>query len=206
MKLFLKLSLNIIFFSAYFAKAQNVTQYHDYVIPLRKDDTIMCAIKTPFLSTDPVYTTSSSDKSIRILSYQIREYYIMEEDMHYLAVHKNGRRETEFMKAIEKGPINLLEEQAIRTSGMPGTGGVFSNTTTNWYIGKGIDTVRILKTSDLFSIKSKKARKNILTDLIKDKQEVYDKYLADDSFTFEELRSLIHFYNTGEWKTEFKDK
>ncbi len=110
------------------------------------------------------------------------------------------------MKAIEKGPINLLEEQAIRTSGMPGTGGVFSNTTTNWYIGKGIDTVRILKTSDLFSIKSKKARKNILTDLIKDKQEVYDKYLADDSFTFEELRSLIHFYNTGEWKTEFKDK
>ncbi|MES2377957.1 MAG: hypothetical protein V4553_15325 [Bacteroidota bacterium] len=203
MKLFLKLTACILIsIQSVSVKAQDADKYPDYVI-IKKGDTIVCSIKTPFLSMESVYKTEASKKTIRILPWQVKEYYINRDSITYLSVRKNGVKVPDFMKAIEKGAINLLEERYIKMGGTPGVSGYMSSTT-NWYISKGSDTARSLKTSELFFNKSKKSRKNIFIDMIKDKQEIYDKYLADDSFTFEELRTIVHLYNTGKWVTEFK--
>lgn len=64
---------------------------------------------------------------------------------------------------------------------------------------KGDDIVQEIKTSDWFVLgKSKKARKDVLAGMLYDNKEVYNKFVADDSFSFDQIRNLVHLYNTGQ--------
>lgn len=168
-------------------------KFEDYVITV-KGDTLKCAITFP-LMTNGRYTLPGTDKSQKMDIKKIKEFYTTRKDDRERAVIKGDTsNKAVFLKVVENGKISLYEEIYTRYSfGMP------SGSTTEWYIGKGSDLVTELKTSALISIgKSRKKRKDILGDMLKDKPEVYDKYVANDKFSFKEVQDLVHFYNTGE--------
>ena len=169
-------------------------QKQDYVITLH-GDTINCK----FIS-DLKYKVGGVDKPKRVNFYEIKEYYIAKDNTLCRAVYRPGDRLPYFMTVVERGKIDLYEENyeyvLTRTSGITN-----NYSTSTWYIAKGTDTVKVLKSSD-FSVsaiflKSKKSRENIFADMIKDNKDVYDKYIADDKFNFGQIRYLVHLYNTG---------
>ncbi|HAL82682.1 MAG TPA: hypothetical protein DCO83_10955 [Mucilaginibacter sp.] len=97
------------------------------------------------------------------------------------------------MTVVESGKINLYELITSTTSyGANGT--MYSSSNTGWYVSKGTDTAILIKGTLL----ARQKRKNEFADLLADNKTVYDKYMADDKFGFDEIRNLVHLYNTGE--------
>ena len=99
-----------------------------------------------------------------------------------------------YLKVIENGTISLYDETITMQSAFGG-----STTTTVWYVSKGTHTVvdRIKFSSIAFN---QEARKNILEDMLKDNKAAYTRYTASgEKFSFRQIRSLLHFYNTGVW-------
>jgi hypothetical protein len=41
--------------------------------------------------------------------------------------------------------------------------------------------------------------------MLKDKPDVYNKYIAEEKFTFKQIGNLVHLYNTGKTYDEEKD-
>ena len=183
--------------SAFLIFSSKVKAQSDYIIT-QKGDSVPCFISRPFLSKIDRYKTDNNGKSIKITPLEIKKYYRADHDALYYSVYKTGKDEPEFMPVIEHGKINLFEVIIVSHSG----GGMMTSantySTTYWYISKGTDTVKELKTSGFIWLgKSKKDRKDIFGDLIKDNKAVYDQYVADDKFSFKQLRKLVHLYNTG---------
>jgi len=101
---------------------------------------------------------------------------------------------------IEKGKISLYEMIYTTYTGTTTTysGTMTTNTTTTeWYVSKGSDNVSDIKTSGLFMLKAKQKRKDTFAEMLKDNKNIYDKYLAEDKFSFKQIRNLVHLYNTG---------
>ena len=71
-----------------------------------------------------------------------------------------------------------------------------NTTTTSWYIAKGVDTVHLVKTNTLIGGKS--GREDMFADMLKDNSVIYQQYKTDNSFSFAEIRNIVHLYNTGE--------
>jgi len=183
-------------------KAQNA----DYVITVQ-GDTLACKISgLGFIRYG--YKTAQMKTQKPILLSEIKEYYLSKEGVIYRKVYKrpNKPRSAEFLRVIENGKINLYEETTTTVS-KDAAFGASASSSNKWYISKGSDTVKVLKNSDIslatLFFKSKEKRKNDFAEMIMDNKEVYDKYLADDKFSFEQIRALVHLYNTGEL---FKDQ
>lgn len=167
-------------------------QTDDYVITT-KGDTIKCRILTPFF----VYNGSTKKykidgKSKKIKTDEIQEYYIARTDYRERAVIVNGKNKLEFLKVVENGIISLYEVVYNNTS--PNG---FSTSSVQWFIGKGSNKVTDFKSSTIYLGKSRKDRKSYFAELLKDKPQVYDKCMTDDKFSFDEIRNLVHLYNTG---------
>lgn len=189
------------------ANAQDTGKYPDYLIT-NKGDTITCLVKRPLLSNQQVYVTASSKKSNDILPEDVKEYSSSKDKAVYLSAYEEGKRKPKFFKVIEKGKINLLEELKTNvyvSNNFNGMSTVDRSTTKLFYVSKGTDTVKKIKSSSLWFFKSKKERKDELGDLFSDNQAVHDKYIADDKFSFKQIRILVHLYNTGELVKSFKD-
>jgi hypothetical protein len=173
----------------------------DYVITVQ-GDTLACKISgLGFVRYG--YKTAQMKTQKPILLSEIKEYYFCKAGVIYRKVYKrpNKPRSAEFLRVIENGKINLYEEINNAVHSSP-SGGIENSSSTKWYISKGSDTVKILKNSDIslatLFFKSKEKRKNDFAEMIMDNKAVYDKYLADDKFSFEQIRALVHLYNTGE--------
>jgi len=184
--------------SAFLILASNVKAQSDYIIS-QKGDSISCTISTPFLSKIDRYKTDANSKTTKINPDEVKRYYRADRNKLYYSVYKTGKDKPEFMPVIEHGKINLFE--VVETS--YSSGGMMHMTTTSsttyWYVSKGADTVKELKTSGLFWLgKSKQNRKDILGDMVKDNKTIYDQYVAEDKFSFKQIRKLVHLYNTGE--------
>jgi len=203
-KLFV-ISITIMF--AHNVKAQDTTNvdkaFADYVITM-KGDTLACRVTFPLFSTGKDnYKTVEMKRSQSILPEEIKEYYVSRKKILFRSVYKPGKKKPIFFRVIENGNINLYEQILTTSSPMAGTSTWSYSSTTNWYIAKGSDTVKELKTSGWFLPRSKKGRKDDFAEMIMDKKDVYDKYIADDKFSFKQLRQLVHLYNTGEWVNDF---
>ena len=179
-------------------KAQN----RDYVITAN-GDTLACTITFPAFVQYGKYKTASMDKPKQILMGEIKELYLSKHNILIREVYKHPGKKwsAQFMTVLENGRINLYEE-AINYTHMDAGGGMYTSSSNKWYVSKGSDTLKVIKNSDysmsaLF-FKSKKSRKNDFVEMIMDNKAVYDKYLADDKFSFEQIRALVHLYNTGE--------
>lgn len=162
----------------------------DYVITV-KGDSIPCRISAPLIGKMK-YKVDSMGESKKIKPDEIREYYIARKNDRERAVYKDSTGRPWFMTVIEKGRISLYQVITIYYhNGL-------TTSSTEWYVGKGSDYVSDLKTSSLFSLKSKRKRKDIFAEMLKDNKAVYDKYMADDKFSFKQIRNLVHLYNTGQ--------
>ena len=65
-------------------------------------------------------------------------------------------------------------------------------------MGKGSDYVHDFKGNGLNLGKTRAERKTDFANMLIDNKNVYEKFLADDKFSFEQIRNIIHLYNTGE--------
>lgn len=184
----LNLLLPLLFATAFTVHAQQ----KDYVVTTG-GDTVKCEITKPFLGS-PRYNTGAESTKIRI--DEIAAYYQSKEHLKVRAVHTDGHKRSSFMSVIEDGPITLYEE--IITNYNAGTG--VSTSTKNWFWStKGSPQANSLKTSSLFlGDKSREERMNDLGELLKDKKEIYDAYIAQKKFSFKQIQKLVHWYNTGE--------
>ncbi len=175
--------------SAFTAKAQQ-----DYVITTN-GDSIKCKVIIPFIGS-PKYKIEGSNESKKIKINEVKEYSIARENQTFRAVViKNAGaffpKGPSYMTVIEKGRINLYEMIYTNTSANGA-----STSTKVWYVSKNTDTVSELKTTSIFSMDSKKDRKDNFLDLIKDNKEVSDKYLSEKKFSFDAIQNLVQLYNT----------
>jgi len=179
------------------AKAQK----RDYVITANQDS-VYCTISRSFFSGNSSYKLNDG-KSFKIKPDEIKEFYLGNEDVKQRSVIRQGKKKHEFMTVLEDGKISLYQELTSNPGHMGANGMYYGGTSsTQWYIAKGNDTVTEVKNND-FSLaiifnKSRKHRKADFVEFISDNQAVYDKYKAEDKFSFKQVRGLVHLYNTGE--------
>ena len=184
------LLISIMFFVCKIACAQ----YPDYVINAN-GDTLHCIITHPLFSGNGKYQTVKMKKAEKLNPDNIQEYAITGKNSPFRAVVKLGNHFKEFMPVIENGKIKLYE-QTTTYNNMNGGRITGTSSTTYWYVSKGSDTIRPVKTTSISF--SKKHREDYLASLFKDNKTVYDKFIADDKFSFDQIRNLVHIYNTGE--------
>lgn len=180
----------ILFCFALSVKAQT----EDYVIT-SKGDTIHCKVSTSMVGLGK-YKSPEMGDAVKITIEDIKEFYIKRKDDRERAVAVEDRDQPFFMKVMENGPINLYQHIVFEySSGPAGT-----HSTTVWYISKGLGVASPLKSANVFLGKSRKDRKDELAEMLQDKQDVYNKYLEENSFSFNKVQKIVHYYNTGEWK------
>lgn len=168
----------------------------DYIITM-KGDSIPCSITKNIFSGNCKYSLAGSTKPIKISADSIMEYHITKKNLTYGSIIQDGDKAPDFMLLLEKGKINLFET-GHGYQIYSGTG-VFMGTrsVTTWYFSKNSRIAVMLKTTGAFPDRSRKERKELFGRMIKDKKAVYDKYMAEDDFSFEALRNIIHLYNTN---------
>ncbi len=158
----------------------------DYVIT-PKGDTLACVITIPMFGKN-TYTTMFDTTQV-LKPDEIMEYYIRSKNEHYRSVFRPGETKPVFLKILETGKINLYEDQIANTS--------MDSYKVAWYITKDLNKLIELRGNKL---SPGKAQKNDLEKMLMDNNDVYDAYLHDTKFTFDETRSYIHLYNTGVWQ------
>ena len=194
------LTLLIIFILAISAKAQK----GDYVITT-KGDTIACTISAPMLGAMKykINKTDSTEKPKKISVKDIKEFYTAKKDIwgRRVYVHAYDTLYAVYLSVIESGRINLYQE-ITNNSGPYGY-----TSSTQWYIAKGSDTTKILKTSSLsIFMRSKGKRKNDFAEMLSDNKNVYDEFLKTTDFSFGTIRNFVHLYNTGYPATDEKSR
>ncbi|BAU55222.1 hypothetical protein [Mucilaginibacter gotjawali] len=171
---------------AFTVKAQS-----DYVITVG-GDSISCKIIAPAFG--PIkYQSAAMDAPKRIKSDEIKEYYLSGDRQLYRAVFINYDKRATYLNVIENGKISLYEVINTTYSSMT----MASITTKVWYIGKGTNYVKDFKSNGLFNSRSRNERKDGFAEMLEDNKNIYDKYRTEDKFSFEQIRNLIHLYNTG---------
>jgi hypothetical protein len=155
-------------------------QYNDRVITVT-GDTIACQINLPVFGA-PKYRTSENEKAKKIKTDSVKEYYTEDKSIWFRKVLR-VRNKVYFMSVVESGKINLYE-LITDYNNVPITG---------WYASKGTDTVILIKEAGLAGNR----KRHDFEALIADNKAVYEKYTADDKFSFDEIRNLIHLYNAS---------
>ncbi|CAM3980424.1 hypothetical protein MUGA111182_20145 [Mucilaginibacter galii] len=154
-------------------------------------DTLKCEMKFPFIGANKYKTAQMED--FKKLNVKEISYYRTDDLKHvYKAARLPNSKKTAFLQVVEEGRINLYTH-TVTYSGYMGA----SYSTTTWYISKNNGELQELKTSALFSFKSKKDRKNNFSDMLADNPEALKLYQDEDNFSFKTLRNTVHFYNTG---------
>jgi len=173
------------------AQAQD---YPDYVITV-KGDSIPCRITDPLIGRGR-YKDSTMPAAVRITADRIKEYYISDGKQLYRTVYINDDKIPEFLRVLENGTISLYQEIDKYYSSLYGPG---PSTIENWLVGKNTDHVIYFKKSSFnFKGAGRGKRKAEFAALLADNKKVYDKFLADDDFSFNEIQNIVHLYNTGE--------
>lgn len=169
------------------AKAQT----DDYVITV-KGDTLKCSISFPLIG--PSKYKVPGGESEKLDHAKIKEYYITRKDLLKRVVFMGDKTKSDFLEVVENGSISLYK--IVYNNG--------KTSTVEWYVGKASDRVSALKTSGLFLGKSRKDRKDDFAEMLQDKPEVYNKYMAENKFSFNAIQNLVHLYNTGKSLKEEK--
>ncbi len=178
-------------FGLQFSSTAQESVLNDYLVSV-KGDTLKCMLKKVFLSSKMKYRTDTTSKYSDVDPSQFIKYHRQgEEYTNKLAILDEKLR---YLPIIEEGKINLFEK--ITVSYNPQTH--LSQSKYDWYVAKGTDTLTHLKTNGLLALKSRKERKSELVQMLADNPAVLEQFYKDESFTFKELRDIIHLYNTGE--------
>lgn len=182
------LVLVILFLLAIPAKAQK----GDYIITT-KGDTLACTISAPWVGSMK-YSIENTEQPKKISIKDIKEYYIAKKQIWCRKVYIpiGGKVWPVYLSVLESGRINLYEG-IIHSSQPPNY-----SSTTQWYVAKGSDTTKLLKTSSLtIFMRSRGKRENDFAEMLSDNKELYNKFLSEKDFSFDAVRNYVHLYNTG---------
>ncbi len=184
--------------SAIVVRAQNKS---DYVI-MSSGDTVYCKIGSTFFNSTLKYKTDEMKSAVPIDPVKLKSYYLEKRNEVYVSVLAPEQRKPEFMRLVEDGQIKLYEQ----VNNVPNMSSV-----SIWFISKNFGPIEKLKIDGVLlgsKMGSRKSREELLSEIIQDKPNVYEKYLANKKFTNENIKSVVHFYNTGVWieaKKYFED-
>ena len=167
--------------------------YKDLVITT-KGDSIQCNIN-PFPAIGAIkYKSAAMVKPEKLDPAKVKEYFTFGSKVDVRAVFIDNSKTPVYMKVVEKGKICLYEKADLCAICSGANASEISDD--DWYIAKGTDHVTCFKTIGISFARQK--RKNDFAQLLKDNQVIYDKYLAEDKFSFVAIRNFVHLYNTGE--------
>ncbi|HEY8783787.1 MAG TPA: hypothetical protein VIM16_19315 [Mucilaginibacter sp.] len=162
----------------------------DYVITSSKD-TIFCDIRGSFFSNNLKYRANKKDKFTPITSADIIEYFLADDTTTFVAksLPRKVYRYTPYLKLLERGRINLYDQQVA--SGSQG------QTTSFWYASKGSDSLKLIKVSGitLGGVGSRKQREQAFMDLISDFPSLLEGFKTK-AYTFENIQDCIVVYNS----------
>jgi len=171
-------------------KAQN----WDYVINNNND-----TLKGKFVGKK--FQAIGWDKPKRLDLSDYRETYNANDNTLSRAVIFSKKGTRDFLPVLENGKISLYRKIVYKMGYMiPGTNGWWSNTASaELFVSKGNDSVTKLSYSEfgIVNLESKKNRMNVLGEMLKDNEDVYNKFIAENKFNPDQIRNLIHLYNTG---------
>lgn len=190
------------------AKAQDVSQESElpdtsYVIRVT-GDTLYCRIKFTFFGGKGEYRTDDMKDWKVIKSDDIKECGMRRRGKwsYVRPVYNPDQKRGMFLDIVEKGKINVYQQIVVIKSGF----GYGTNTIINWFIAKGTDTLKELKTTSLFFFKSRKNRKDEFGEMLMDNKDVYGVYMEEKKFSFKKLRQYVRLYNTGVWEDGLKEE
>ena len=172
---------------SYFASAQN-----DFVVTMENDTIRGQAITGLFGGAVKKFIPVSGGK-IKVKPDKIKEYYISSSQKNMVAKITPGTTREIFLERLEKGSIELYELNRTHYHYSAYGGGTTSRQV-NWYVSKAGAPIVLLKHNSWLTF-SKDRRKNEFFDLIKDNQELADRFTTSDKFSFKEIKSLISLYN-----------
>ncbi|MBS7563507.1 hypothetical protein KHS38_03735 [Mucilaginibacter sp. Bleaf8] len=165
-------------------------------------DTIKCKVRYVTLSSNIRFKTDTMKEYQEESPTTIKQYYRQKDKYPYRSVVLPGKKDPRFVSVIEDGNISIYEQASKQVmSSFNPAGGMFtpySSNVTFWYMQKGDGPVLKIKTNQLINFRSKKDRKSDFEAMIADKPEVLKLYESADSFSFDLLKDIVHYYNTGE--------
>ncbi|WP_153800521.1 hypothetical protein [Foetidibacter luteolus] len=152
------------------------------------NDTVYGKIKKPlFQKYQLTNDTSTYPCDIRTVA----SYYFSKKKELYRQQTIPGDKKASFLLCIEDGKIQLYEYERTISTFSPNGGS--SSTTIIWYAKKADGEMVEIKTNALMG--SREKRKQHVSDLLKDNEEVYKQFLDASSFSFKTIRKLIQQYN-----------
>ncbi len=208
--------LLVLLIAASTTKAQST----GYVITT-KGDTIRCTVSSNLLLSRCRYKTDTSKKAITIEKENIKEFCQPDKDIAFRLLTSPESGQLRFIRVIERGKITLYEERIlvnkvtdINADNMVAYLGSRHNVNepglttndhinayySNFYAEKGNSGLIVLIKSrilDNLSGSDRKARKTAFIQMLADNSAVSQQFLADKEFTADEVRSMVHLYNTG---------
>jgi hypothetical protein len=205
LKLLLKMLLAcaIIFINLNLAKAQ------DYFITMR-GDSIACRITNPNASGKHRYQRGENAiEPIELSPYDTKRYYIASKKALYRSVFQSNDSRPVFMLVTASGGIstyyyNGTGEKAnwvaggnTAINGQPQVMMVNANPSyAGLYIAKGLaDTAMLIKPSGVANGPNKEQQKAAFAQMLMDKKEIYDKFIADGGFSVGTVKKYVQLYN-----------
>ncbi|RCH56408.1 hypothetical protein DJ568_00680 [Mucilaginibacter hurinus] len=174
--------VTLIFFSVLSASAQK----RGFVVTTQVD-TIACKIKVSIFG-QASYQPENKEKYIPITAKTISYYCRIKDSTKRQAARAvfmpKGKKRV-FVDLVQEGDINIYEINR---------GGYNTPNTSMWYVDKGTDTLKELKTNAVMG--KRKQRKEMFAAMLKDKPAIYEKFMADDSFGFEAISDIVYLYNS----------
>lgn len=182
------------------AKAQD----KDYVIN-NLNDTILCKIKTSALGGNPKYKPLNATQGdyIKITTEDIKEYYLSDPHIVFRRIYSKDSTgkdlPVEFMRPLEKGTISIYLQETTTTVRMYGQNKTSGYTCVQWYVTKNSDTATLVRVSGrgIFEASVDK-KENVFAEFLRDKKDVYDKFIKDNKFDTRHILNIVHLYNTGD--------
>jgi len=186
-----KIFVNVIFLSV-FLLSSHLKAQKDYVITLA-GDTLLGKIRKPFLD-GLKFQEAGKKESIYIGTEIYKEYYFSKDSTHYVAVKLSESKKLEFLKRLEHGKIQLFIK-VVNGPGMMGAGGVMmgGNSTSYWYAGFSLDSLKEIKTNGLLGTRSQ--REKNFHSLIESYPELLEDFKNEKDFSIDMLRSYVKKYN-----------
>ncbi|HEY8930770.1 MAG TPA: hypothetical protein VIM55_16315 [Mucilaginibacter sp.] len=165
------------------------TRYWDMVITT-KGDTIHCNIDPEPLFGKTKYIGPGMKKGVVIDTTTVKEYFTTGFTRHSKAVYVPVLKHTVFLGVAEQGQINLYYLNISYPNG---------TSSRELFVTKGNDQLFHVKEPGLYDNYGSKTDKYKadFAAILKDNPDAYAMYMAQKKFNDEQIKALIHFYNTG---------
>jgi len=180
---------SLVLFTSFSLKAQ----FDDRMITAN-DDTIACKLSRSMMGAFK-YKTAKGDKG-EVDKGEVKEFYTGDKKKWVRRVYITSQRYPCYMTVLERGKISLYEMDA---GFVYYNGNSFYNNgpKTQWFVAKGTDTAELVKDGDNTLFNGRKERKTYFMQLIEDNKTAYDQYMADDKFSYEEIKRIVELYNSA---------